>query len=148
MNISKNILACIFSMVPLSIAKISQSREQHKIDIVPPGFGHGAFCDARIVEGNTKKSGEIFNLEPQGNLSMKIDGKIIKLNAVSRQKIGKKREISTYKNDEFKLKIDSTDISTPAGLKNCSMVHDETVTISSNNWKKVMLLKVGCDPCG
>jgi hypothetical protein len=79
---------------------------------------------------------------------MKIDGKIIKFDAVGRHKIGKKREISTYKNDEFKLKIDSTDISTPTGLKNCSMVHDEIVTISTNNWKKVMLLKVGCDICG
>jgi hypothetical protein len=147
MNISKSILVCLLSIVPLSIPQISQSREQHQVDSIP-GLGHGDFCDSWIIEGKTKKSANIFSWDTQRNLSMKIDGKIIKLYPVNRQKIGKKREISTYKNDEFKLKIDSTDISTPAGLKNCSMVRDKTVTISTSNWKKVMLLKVGCDPCG
>jgi hypothetical protein len=149
MSISKAIAVCLLSTISLFVAEISQSREQHKIEISPTNNGHGAFCDSWIIKDNTKIKGDIFNWDYKGNFfSMNIDGEIVKFYPVNRRKIGKKREIKTYKGDEFRLKIDSTDVSTPKGLKNCGMDIDETVTISTDIWKKVILLKVGCDPCG
>jgi hypothetical protein len=117
--------------------------------VIPGNNGHGEFCESWLIENSTKRSGDIFKWDYKEKvLSMNIDGKFVKFYPVSQRKITKKREVSTYKGDEFRLKIDSTDISTPKGLKNCSMVHDEIITISTDGWKKVILLKIGCDPCG
>jgi hypothetical protein len=149
MNIVKSVAVCLLSLAPLSIAKISQSREQHKIGIFPDDVGHGPFCGSSLIENNTKRKGDVFKIDYKENIfSMNIDEKSIKFYPISRRKIGKKREISTYKGNNFYLRIDSTDVSTPKGLKSCLMVHDETITISTDGWKKVMLLKVDCDPCG
>jgi hypothetical protein len=149
MSILKAIAVCLLSTTSLFVAEISQSKEQHKIDISLANNGHGEFCESWVIENNTKRKGDIFNWDYKEKVFlMNIDGKSIKFYPVSSRKITKKREIRTYKGDEFRVKIDSVDISTPKGLKDCSMVHDETVTISTNNWKKVLLLKVGCDPCG
>jgi hypothetical protein len=149
MNIVKSVAVCLLSLAPLSIAKISQSREQHQIDVVPESNGHGEFCESWIMENNTKRKGDIFRRDYRDNsFSMNIDGKTVKLYPVSSRKITKKREIKTYKGDRFRVKVDSIDVSTPKGLKNCGMDIDETITVSTDGWKKVMLLKVGCDPCG
>jgi hypothetical protein len=149
MNISKAISVCLLSTASLFIAEISQSREQHKIDVFPESNGHGEFCGSSIVENNTKRKGDIFRRDYKENsFLMNIDGKTIKLYPVSSRKITKKREIKIYRGDRFRVKVDATDVSTPKGLKNCGMDIDETVTISTNSWKKVILLKVGCDPCG
>lgn len=149
MNISKAITVCLLSTVSLFVAEISQSREQHKIGVFPDDSGHGAFCGSSLIENNTKRKGDIFKWDYKENFfSMNIDGKTVKLHPLNQRKISKKREIKTYKGDEFRVKIDSTDVSTPKGLKSCLMVHNETVTISTNSWKKVILLKVDCDPCG
>jgi hypothetical protein len=150
MNIQKGIAICLLSIVPLSISEISQSREQHKIRIFPESNGHGEFCGSSLIENNMKRKGDIFigRDYKEDSFSMNIDDKTVKLYPVSSKKITKKREVKIYKGDRFRVKIDSTDVSTPKGLKNCGMDIDEIVTVSTDGWKKVILLKVGCDPCG
>jgi hypothetical protein len=150
MNIVKSIAVCLLSLVPLSISEISQSREQHKIHIFPESNGHGQFCESWLMENNMKRKGDIFigRDYKEDSFSMNIDDKTVKLYPVSSRKITEKREIKIYKGDRFRVKIDSKDISTPQGLKKCGMDINETVTVSTDVWKKVILLKVGCDPCG
>ena len=68
MNILKVAATFLLSIASLSIAEISQSREQHKIEFSPSNNGHGAVCDSWIIKNNTKIKGDIFNWDYKGNV--------------------------------------------------------------------------------
>lgn len=132
----------------LNSTRIADASESHTIGFLSAG---GSFSEIWLASEGDKKHRIL--AAPNGSLgtTIKIDDREILFKPVSHKSVGDiftigSRFIEKSKSDKFQLIIDLRTIK--VDRKNCLLLQEGFMTISTKNWSKKMKVKSGSDPCG